>query len=78
MFVGGSLTLVEIENAIELLATLAGILVIAYSGLMLIATKDPVLRSQWKDVILAVAIGLSVIYLAPLLGSFLSGGHYCG
>ncbi len=72
------MSLVDIENAIELLATISGILVIAYSGLMLIATKNPILRGQWKDIILAVAIGLSVIYLAPLLGSLLSGGHYCG
>lgn len=67
-----------IADSIKLLATLAGIVVIAYSGLMLITSKDPIGRNQWKEVILGVIIGLSIVYLAPIIASVFSGGSYCG
>jgi len=51
---------------------------IAYSGLMLIVSQDPLSRKQWKDVILGVIIGICIVYFAPLIGSIFSGGHYCG
>lgn len=68
----------SIADAIKILATLGGVIVIAYSGLMLIASSDPNARRQWKETILGVIIGLSIVYLAPLIASVFSGGTYCG
>jgi len=76
--VGGSLSLESIADSIKLLATLAGIIVIAYSGLMLTFSRDALARNQWKEVLLSVLIGLCVVHIAPLIGSMLSGGSYCG
>jgi type IV secretory pathway VirB2 component (pilin) len=67
-----------IADSIKLLATLSGVIVIAYSGFMLAASQDPVSRSQWKEVILGVIIGLSIVYLAPIIASVFTGGSYCG
>lgn len=67
-----------IADSIKLLATLAGIIVIAYSGLMLTVSREPMARNQWKEVILGVVIGLCIVYLAPLISSAFSGGSYCG
>jgi type IV secretory pathway VirB2 component (pilin) len=67
-----------IADGIKLLATLAGIVVIAYSGLMLTVSKDPLARNEWKEVILGVLIGLCIVYLAPIIASVFSGGSYCG
>lgn len=72
------MSLADIAADIELLATVAGIVVIACAGLMLITSKNPVTRDQWKEVILGVVIGLCVVFIAPIIGSLLSGGHYCG
>ena len=72
------MSLDAIADSIKLLATVAGIIMIAYSGLMLTVSQDPISRKQWKDVILGVIIGLCIVYLAPLIGSMFSGGQYCG
>lgn len=66
-----------IADSIKLLATLAGVIMIAYAGLMLTASKDQIARSQWKEVILGVIIGLAVVYLAPIIASVFTGGNYC-
>jgi type IV secretory pathway VirB2 component (pilin) len=72
------MSLESIADSIRLLATLAGIVMIAYSGLMMTMSQDQMMRKQWKDVILGVIIGLCIVYLAPLIGSMFSGGQYCG
>jgi len=72
------MTIEAIADSIKTLAVLAGIIVISYSGFMLMTNTDPLQRGQWKDIILAVVIGLCIVFLAPLLASTLSGGSYCG
>ncbi|MBU0591304.1 MAG: TrbC/VirB2 family protein [Candidatus Micrarchaeota archaeon] len=72
------MSLESIADSIKLLATVAGIISIAYAGLMLITSKDAYARSQWKEVIMGVVIGICIVYLAPVISSMLSGGHYCG
>ena len=72
------MSLEAIADSIKLLATVAGIVMIAYSGLMMTMSQDQMMRKQWKDVILGVIIGLCIVYLAPLIGSMFSGGQYCG
>lgn len=71
------MSLQSIADSIQELAVLAGIIVIAYSGLMVITSRDPAVRGQYKEIILGVIIGLSIVFLAPLLASMLSGGSYC-
>lgn len=68
----------SIADSIKLIAAFAGVLVIAYSGFMLITSRDPLVRSQWKEIILGVVIGLCIVFLAPWIASALSGGNYCG
>ncbi|MGV8085473.1 MAG: hypothetical protein ACP5N9_04455 [Candidatus Bilamarchaeum sp.] len=72
------MTLDAIAGAVRLLATIASILVISYAGLMLITSKDALVRAQWKDVILGVLLGLSIVFLAPIISTSLNGGSYCG
>ncbi len=72
------LALEAIADSIKLLAVLAGVLVTSYAGFMLITDTNPYTRNEWKEVILGVVVGLSVIFLAPWLSSALSGGNYCG
>ncbi len=72
------MTLQAIADSIKTLAAFAGVIVIAYSGFMLITSRDIYARAKWKQNIEAVVIGLSIVFLAPLLASFLTGGNYCG
>ncbi len=72
------MSLESIADSIKVLAAAGGILVIAYSGIMLITSRDLYARAQWKEMILGVLIGLSIVFLAPLIASVLSGGNYCG
>ncbi|MFH1260320.1 MAG: hypothetical protein ABII39_00125 [Candidatus Micrarchaeota archaeon] len=72
------MSLESIADSIKLLATVAGIISIAYAGLMITTSKDTYARSQWKEVIFGVIIGLCIVYLAPVISSMFSGGHYCG
>lgn len=77
-YVGGRLPLEAIADSIRLLAVLASVLVISYAGFMLITNHDPYSRNEWKEIILGVTVGLSVISLAPWLAATLAGGDYCG
>lgn len=72
------MSLASIADSIKLLATVAGIVVIAYAGLMLIVTKNTNDKNEWKEVIIGVVLGLSIVYLAPVISTIFSGGHYCG
>ena len=72
------MSLASIADSIKLLATVAGIIVIAYAGLMLTVTKSIHDKNEWKEVIIGVVLGLSIVYLAPVVSTIFSGGHYCG
>lgn len=72
------MSLASIADSIKLLATIAGIVVIAYAGLMLTVTKNINDKNEWKEVIIGVVLGLSIVYLSPVLSTIFSGGHYCG
>jgi len=71
------MTLQSIADSIKLIAAFAGIIVIAYSGFILITSRDPAIRAEWKEIILGVIIGLCVVFLAPWLATVFSGGSYC-
>ena len=60
------------------MAVFFGVIVAAYGGLVLMTSKNVFQRAEWKETLLGVFVGLSVIFLAPLVASLLSGGSYCG
>lgn len=71
------MTLESIADSIKLIAAFAGVIMVAYSGLVLITSRDPVIRAEWKEIIVGVVIGLCVVFLAPWLATVFSGGSYC-
>lgn len=75
---GGSLIIDAIADSIKTLAVIAGIITISYSGFMIMTSKEVFQREQWKEVILAVVVGLCIVFLAPVVASALTGGNYCG
>lgn len=68
----------EIAAAIRTMAVFFGVIVAAYCGLVLMTSKNVFQRAEWKEILIGVFVGLSVIFLAPLVASLLSGGSYCG
>ncbi|VVB70443.1 Uncharacterised protein [uncultured archaeon] len=73
-----SFDLVGLAGSIKSLATVLSLIVIGYSGFILISSDDLVKREDAKQIIKYVFIGLSIIWIVPLLVNLLSGGTYCG
>ncbi len=73
-----SFDLVGLAGSIKALATVLSLIVIGYAGFVLISSDDLVKREDSKQIIKYVFIGLSIIWLVPLIVNFLSGGTYCG
>jgi len=63
--------------------TLKGITVImaivmaAYAGFKLTTGSDVEQRGEWKEVLAGIAVGLVLLYLAPLMAVQLVGGSVC-
>ena len=69
----------RLYGIIQVIATVGGIIVAAYSGLRLATTQDIAERKNSKDIITGVVVGLIIIWLAPLLVKSLVGaGDVCG
>lgn len=66
-----------IASAIKTIAIFLSVIVLAYAGLVHMTSRDPVSRNEWKEIASGVFIGLSLLFLAPILASALSGGGYC-
>lgn len=71
------LSLPEIAAFIKGLAVVASVLIISYGGFVLMTSKNPNTRNEWKEILLGVFIGLSLLFIAPIIAGALSGGHYC-
>ena len=69
--------LFEIASAIKTIAVFFSVIIISYAGLVILTSKDPAARSEWKEILSRVAIGLCILFLAPVLSSSLTGGGYC-
>jgi hypothetical protein len=69
--------LLGIASAIKLIAVFFSVILLGYAGVVLITNTDPVARNEWKEIITGVLIGLSVLFLAPVISSALVGGGYC-
>ena len=66
-----------IANTIKLIAVFFSVIIIGYAGLILITSQNPATRNEWKEIIIGVLIGLSILFLAPIITTTLQGGGYC-
>jgi uncharacterized membrane protein len=68
----------SIAASLRVLAVFFGVIIFAYAGFVLITNQNPETRNEWKEIIAGVLIGLCILFIAPVIGSVLSGGSYCG
>lgn len=71
------LDLSQIADFLKGLAAVASVLIIAYGGFTLMTSQNPNTRNEWKEIVAGVFIGISLLFLAPLIAQTLSGGTYC-
>ncbi|MEW6036564.1 MAG: hypothetical protein AB1529_08185 [Candidatus Micrarchaeota archaeon] len=69
--------LTGVASAIKSIAVFFSVLILSYAGIVLISSNDPASRSEWKEITKGVLIGLSVLFLGPVISSALTGGGYC-
>ena len=69
--------LTEIADSIKLIAVFFSVIILSYTGFILMTSKDPVSRNEWKEIASGVIFGLCILFLAPVLSSAISGGGYC-
>jgi len=67
-----------VASAIKSIAVFFSVLILSYAGVVLITSHDPASRNEWKEIAKGVLIGLSVLFLGPVISSALTGGGYCG
>lgn len=66
-----------IASLIRLIAVAASVLVISYAGLVLATNRDPTTRNEWKEILIGVLIGISILFLTPIISTTITGGNYC-
>ena len=59
-------------------ATVMAVIMTSYAGFVLATSRDVQKRNEWKEVLAGIFVGISLLYLAPLITSQLMGGTYCG
>jgi len=69
--------LTAVADSIKLVAVFFSVVVIAYGGLITATSTNPVTRNEWKEIVTAVLIGISILFLAPWISQNLAGGSYC-
>lgn len=67
-----------LANSLKTLAIFLATITIAYAGFSLATSRDAEMRNEWKEIIAGVFVGLILLFLAPLIASQFTGGHYCG
>ena len=69
----------KLYGMIQVLGTIAGVLIAAYGGFILASSNDIAERNTAKGLLGGVIIGLIIIWLAPLLVKSLTGAtDVCG
>lgn len=69
----------RLYGMIQVLGTIAGVLIAAYEGFVLASSNDIVERNSAKQLLGGVIIGLIIIWIAPLLIKSLTGAtDVCG
>jgi hypothetical protein len=71
------INITDVASAIKSIAIFFSVLILSYAGIILITSNDPVSRNEWKEIAKGVLIGLSVLFLGPIISSALTGGGYC-
>ncbi len=71
------LDLSQIAVFLKSLAVVSSVLIISYGGFVLMTSQNPNTRNEWKEILFGVFIGLSLLFLAPIIAQALSGGSYC-
>ncbi len=71
------LDLTQVAEFLKALAAVVSVLIISYGGFTLITSQNPNTRNEWKEILLGVFIGISLLFLAPIIAQALSGGNYC-
>ena len=66
-----------VSSTIRMIAVFFSVIIIGYAGLVLITNRDPIMRNEWKEIITGVLIGLSILFIAPVISGSLMGGGYC-
>jgi hypothetical protein len=75
--VGFLIDIIGISSAIKSIAVFFSVILLGYAGIVLITSKDSASRSEWKEIAKGVLIGISVLFLGPVISSVLTGGGYC-
>ena len=69
----------RLYGMIQVLGTVAGILVAAYAGFILASTHELSQRNNAKGLLGGVIIGLAIIWLAPIIvNSLVDSSGICG
>ncbi len=66
-----------IATSIKLVAVFFSVIIMGYAGIVIATSKDPYARNEGKEIIMAVVIGLSILFLGPVIASVFTGGGYC-
>ncbi|MDO8553610.1 MAG: hypothetical protein Q7S22_02280 [Candidatus Micrarchaeota archaeon] len=66
-----------IADSIKLIAVFFSVIIISYAGFVLMTNNNPATRNEWKEIIIGVLIGISIIFLAPIVSTTFTGGGYC-
>ena len=72
-----NMDITQIAVFIKTFAVVLALGTVGYGGLVLMTSKDPEHRSRWKDTLLIVFMGLSMIFLSQMIAQLFSGGTYC-
>ena len=65
-------------STLKAVSVLLSIVMASYAGFVLCTSNEIAQREQWKEVLGGIAVGLILLYLAPLVASQFTGGNYCG
>lgn len=69
----------RLYNILQVIGTIAGVIIAAYSGFILASSHEIEARNQSKMLISGVVVGLIVIWIAPILVKNLVGAtDVCG
>ena len=66
-----------IATSIKLVAVFFSVVIMGYAGIIIATSSDPIARNEGKDIVMAVVIGLSILFLGPIIASVFTGGGYC-
>lgn len=64
-------------STLKTISVLLAILMACYAGFRLATSSEVKQRGEWKEILGGIAVGIILLYLAPLLASQFTGASYC-